>query len=57
MRSRSCSGASTMAMCPEGSLGDLFVLGLSNAASYAVADTGLTITLKDGGTLQFVKGV
>ena len=50
-------GASTMAMCPEGSLGDLYVLGLSNAASYAVADTGLTITLKDGGTLQFVKGV
>ncbi len=46
-----------MAMCPEGSLGDLFVFGLSNAASYAVADTGLTITLQDGGTLQFVKGV
>ena len=37
-------------------LGDLYVLGLGNAASYVVADTGLTITLKDGGALQFVKG-
>jgi heat shock protein HslJ len=50
-------GPSTMAMCPEGSLGDLFVLGLSNAASYAVANNELTITLQDGGTLQFVVGV
>jgi heat shock protein HslJ len=50
-------GASTLAMCPEGSLGDLYTFGLGNAASYAVTDTGLTITLKDGGTLQFVKGV
>jgi heat shock protein HslJ len=49
-------GASTLAVCPEGSLGDLFTLGLGKAASYAVADTGLTITLTDGGTLQFVKG-
>ena len=45
-----------MAMCPEGSLGDLFMFGLGNAASYEVTETGLTITLEDGGTLQFVKG-
>ena len=50
-------GATTMAMCPEGSLGDLYVFGLGNAASYEVTETGLTITLEDGGTLQFVKGV
>lgn len=50
-------GPSTMALCPEGSLADLFTFGLANAASYAVTETGLTITLQDGGTLQFVKGV
>jgi len=48
-------GPSTMAMCPEGSLGDLYVMGLSNAASYQVADSTLTITLQDGGTLEFAK--
>ena len=43
----------TMALCPDGSLGDLFVVGLGNAASYAVADGVLTITLHDQGTLAF----
>ena len=46
-------GPMTMALCPDGSLGDLFVVGLGNAASYAVADGVLTITLHDEGTLAF----
>ncbi|MFL5689631.1 MAG: META domain-containing protein [Chloroflexota bacterium] len=50
-------GPSTRAMCPEGSLADLYIIGLGNAASYEVSDAGLTITLDNGGTLQFVKGV
>lgn len=48
-------GPSTLAYCGDDSLGDLFTIGLGNAASYAVTDTGMTITLQDGGTLEFVK--
>jgi hypothetical protein len=39
--------------CGEGSFADLYVLGLSNAASYAIANDQLTITLTDQGTLVF----
>lgn len=46
-------GPSTLVACPEGSMGDQYVAGLSNAASYAIANNQLTITLKDGGTLVF----
>ena len=46
-------GASTRAMCPEGSLSDQFVTALGNAARYEVADGELTITLQDEGTLAF----
>jgi heat shock protein HslJ len=46
-------GPSTIVACAEGSYGDLYVLALSNSASYAVANTGLTITLSDGGTLGY----
>jgi heat shock protein HslJ len=46
-------GPSTLVACPEGSLGDLFVIGLGNAASYAIEGDALTITLVDEGTLQF----
>jgi heat shock protein HslJ len=46
-------GASTMAMCAEGSLSDLYVLGLMNTTSYAIAGDQLTLTLGDKGTLQF----
>ena len=46
-------GASTMAACPEGSLSSQYILGLGNAASYAIASSQLTITLKDGGTLVY----
>jgi heat shock protein HslJ len=46
-------GPSTIVACPEGSLSDLYVLGLSNASSYAIASGALTITLVDQGTLVF----
>ena len=46
-------GPSTMAACPEDSLAPQYLAGLSNAASYAIADGALTITLADGGTLVF----
>ena len=46
-------GPSTLVACPPGSVADQFTLGLSNAASYAIANSQLTITLKDGGTLVF----
>lgn len=46
-------GPMTSAACPAGSLADLYVLGLSNAASYAIANSQLTITLADQGTLVF----
>jgi len=46
-------GPSTVVACGPDSLGDLYVLGLSNAASYAIASNVLTITLRDGGTLVY----
>ena len=46
-------GPSTLALCPEGSLSDMYVAGLGRAQSYAIADGALTITLEDQGTLAF----
>ena len=46
-------GASTIVACADGSLSDLYVLALSNAASYAIANEQLTITLADAGTLVY----
>lgn len=46
-------GPSTLVYCPEGSLGDLFVIGLSNAVAYAIEGDSLTLTLGNGGTLEF----
>jgi len=46
-------GASTIVACAEGSLSDLYIVGLSKAAGYAIASGGLTITLSDGGTLIY----
>ena len=43
----------TMAMCPEGSLSTQYVAALGKAASYAIANDQLTITLSDEGTLVF----
>jgi heat shock protein HslJ len=46
-------GPSTLVACAEGSLGDLYVLGLTNTSGYAIADGQLTLNLADQGTLQF----
>ena len=46
-------GASSIVICGDGSHSDLYVLALSNTASYALAANGLTITLNDGGTLGY----
>jgi heat shock protein HslJ len=46
-------GPSTIVACAEGSLSDLYILALSNVASYAIANANLTITLADGGTLVY----
>ena len=46
-------GPMTMAACPEGSLSDLFVIGLAGADSYAIENDVLTINRLDGGTLTF----
>jgi heat shock protein HslJ len=46
-------GPSTIVACADGSYGDLYILALTNSASYAIANNGLTITLKDGGTLVY----
>ena len=39
--------------CPEGSYADLYILALTNSASYVVATDGLTITLNEGGKLVY----
>ena len=46
-------GPSSIVACGDGSHGDLYILALSNSASYAIAGNSLTITLKDGGTLVY----
>jgi heat shock protein HslJ len=46
-------GPTTLALCPEPSLSDVYIAALLSAASYAVANDNLTITLADGGTLQY----
>jgi heat shock protein HslJ len=43
----------TTAACADGSYSDLYVLGLGNAASYAIANGELTTTLHDEGTPAF----
>ena len=46
-------GPMTLAACPEGSFSDQYVAALGQAASYAIANNQLTITLNGGGTLVF----
>jgi len=46
-------GPTTIAQCPEGSLSDLYLIALSKTASQAIANSQLTITLTDGGTLVY----
>jgi len=49
-------GPSTLAACPPGSLADLFVIGLGDLSTVGledVEDGQITLTLIDGGKLQF----
>ena len=46
-------GPSSIVLCGEGSNSDLYILALTNSASYVIANNGLTITLEDGGTLVY----
>jgi heat shock protein HslJ len=46
-------GPTTTVACPEGSYSDLYIIGLTSARTYVVANNQLTITLADGGTLQY----
>ena len=46
-------GPSGIVACGEESNGDLYILALTNSASYAIANNGLTVTLEDGGTLVY----
>ena len=46
-------GVSTLVACPEGSYGSLFVHGLEQVTTWAVADKQLTLTTNDGGTATF----
>lgn len=50
-------GPSTTVACADGSLSDLYILALTDAASYTVNAGSLTITLADGGTLVYEPGV
>ena len=47
-------GASTLAMCPEDSLGTQFVTALSGATSYNLSGAGLTLYILNEGRLEFV---
>ena len=46
-------GPTTLVACPEGSLSDEYIQGLTNASGYVIVDGQLTIKLKDGWTLVF----
>ena len=45
-------GASTMAMCPEGSMGPQFVEALSTVSSYSIDGADLTLRQPDGSRLE-----
>jgi heat shock protein HslJ len=47
-------GASTLAMCPEDSIGTQFVTALSGATSYNVYGSGMTLYILNEGRLEFV---
>ena len=47
-------GGSTMAMCPEGSLGTEFVGLLSAATSYSIVGLELTMYIANEGTMEFI---
>ena len=47
------SGPSALAVCPPGSLADLFLTGLGSTSSYVIDGNQLTIALGDASPLQF----
>ena len=46
-------GPTTVKACSEGSYGDLYITGIANTAGFAVSDANLSLTLADGGTLEY----
>jgi heat shock protein HslJ len=46
-------GPTTLATCPEGSLSDQYMQSLTIASGYAIVDGQLTISLKDGWSLEY----
>ena len=46
-------GPTTLAACPEGSLSDQYIQSLTIASGYAIVDGQLTISLKDGWSLEY----
>jgi heat shock protein HslJ len=46
-------GPSTLVLCPEGSMGSVFIAALSSAANFAIANGTLTITTMEASTLTF----
>jgi heat shock protein HslJ len=49
-------GPTTGAACPDGSYADLYVLALTKADTFRIANGQLTIALSDGGSLGFDAG-
>lgn len=47
-------GPSTLVACPDDSLGDKFIAGLSSATTYSVRPAGLTLYILNEGQLEFV---
>lgn len=47
------TGASTLAMCPEDSLGGIYAAALTQASTFDIVAERLTITLVGGGSLVF----
>jgi heat shock protein HslJ len=46
-------GPGTLVMCAEGSYSDLYIAALSRVKSFAIANSAFTVTLADGGTIQY----
>jgi len=47
-------GPVSLVACADGSYSDLYILALTDTASYVIADNQLTITLRDEGTLTYM---
>ena len=46
-------GPTTTVACADGSYSDLYIIGLTSVANFAIANQQLTLTLNDQGTLQY----